>query len=94
MPTTHCANGQSLPALLETLDFFVEAEESNRAPIARSLLAQLTSNFVVHLEIMKVILGQCAGITEALQCPELTLDRAQQSVLTDRRDGSNVSIRR
>ena len=70
----------ALPALLEALDFFIEAGESNRALIARSLLAQLTSNFVVHLEIMKVILGQCTGITEALHCPELTLDRAQQIV--------------
>ena len=50
------------------------------APIARSLLTQLTSNFVVHLEMMKVILGQCAGITEALQFPDLNLDRAQQIV--------------
>ena len=81
MPAPHCANSQPvLPALLGTLDFFAEAGGSNRIPIARILLTQLHSNFVVHLEIMKVILGLCAGIIEALQSPELTLDQAQHMI--------------
>ena len=56
----------TLPALLKALDFFAIAGERNRAPIARGLLAELHSNIVVYLDIMKVILGLCAGITEAL----------------------------
>ena len=51
-----------MAALLEALDFFAEAGGNNWAPIARSLLAQMHSNFVVRLEIMNVILGLCAAL--------------------------------
>ena len=83
MPGPNCSNSQSNPSSpIGGPRFFAEVGENNWAPIARNLLVQLHCDFVVHLEIMKAILGLCAGITEALRSPELTLDRAQQIVFS------------
>ena len=71
---------QTMPAIIQALDDLSVMDGTERAASARGLMTRIESGFVIHLVVMKRILGLCAEVAEGLQSDNLIIDQAQEIV--------------
>ena len=69
-----------MPAIIQALDDLSVMDGTERAASARGLMTRIESGFVIHLVVMKRILGLCAEVAEDLQSDNRIIDQAQEIV--------------